>query len=133
MRVLRCRARLADRRRARLANSKGSLVKSPHRILSIARCVVRIRSSTCCAVVIALRMQTRATANGTDGKRTQHLALCDDGGDERQRGPRVPRKHLSISASIDGGTIDSILSTSSTALKASVVHLLAVVLIDVDS
>jgi hypothetical protein len=70
-------ARLADRRRARLANSKGSLVKSPHRILSIARCVARIRSSTCCAVVIALRMQTRATANGTDGKRTQHLALCD--------------------------------------------------------
>jgi hypothetical protein len=94
MRVLRCRARLADRRRARLANSKGSLVKSPHRILSIARCVVSIRSSTCCAVVIALRMQTRATANGTDGKRTQHLALCDDGGDERQRGPRATRKAL---------------------------------------
>jgi hypothetical protein len=38
-----------------------------------------------------------------------------------------------ISASIDGGTIDSILSTSSTALRAPVVHLLAVVLIDVDS
>jgi hypothetical protein len=71
MRVLRCRARLADRRRARLANSKGSLVKSPHRILSIARCVARIRSSTCCAVVITLRVQTRATASGTDGKRTQ--------------------------------------------------------------
>jgi hypothetical protein len=87
MRVLRCRARLADRHGTRLANSKGSLVKSPHRILSITRCVVSIRSSTCCAVVIALRMQTRATANGTDGKRTQHLALCDDGGDERQRGP----------------------------------------------
>jgi hypothetical protein len=71
MRVLRCRARLADRRRARLANSKGSLVKSPDRILSIARCVVSIRSSTCCAVAIALRMQTRATANGTYGKRMQ--------------------------------------------------------------
>jgi hypothetical protein len=126
MRVLRCRARLADRRRARLANSQGSLVKSPDRILSIARCVVSIRSSTCCAVVIALRMQTRATANGTDGKHAvrQHLALCDDGGDERQRGPRATRKHLSISASIDGG------STSSTALRAFVVHLLAVVLID---
>jgi hypothetical protein len=38
-------------------------------------------------------------------------------------------------ASIDAGTIDSISihSTSSTALRASVVHLLAVVLIDVDS
>jgi hypothetical protein len=81
-------------------------------------------------------MQTRATANGTDGtdgKRTQHLVLCEDGGDERQRGPRATRTHLSISASIDGGTIDSILSTSSKALRASVVHLLAVVLIDVDS
>jgi hypothetical protein len=78
-------------------------------------------------------MQTRATANGTDGKRTQHLALCDDGGDERQRGPRATRKHLSISASIDGGTMTSIHSTSSTALRASVVHLLAVVLIDVAS
>jgi hypothetical protein len=76
--------------------------------------------------------ETSETANGTDGKRTQHLALCDDGGDERQRGPRATRKHLSISASIDGGTIDN-HSTSSTALRASVVHLLAVVLIDVDS
>jgi hypothetical protein len=96
MRVLRCRARLADRHGTRLANSKGSLVKSPHRILSFARCVVSIRSSTCCAVVIALRMQTRATANGTDGKHAvrQHLALCDDGGDERQRGPRATRKAL---------------------------------------
>jgi hypothetical protein len=46
---------------------------------------------------------------------------------------RATRKHLSISASIDGGTLDSIHSTSSTALRASVVHLLAVVLIDVDS
>jgi hypothetical protein len=78
--------------------------------------------------------ETSETANGTDGKRTQHLALCDDGGDERQRGPRATRKHLSISASIDGGTIDtSSHSTSSTALRDSVVHLLAVVLIDVDS
>jgi hypothetical protein len=50
-----------------------------------------------------------------------------------QRGPRATRKHLSISASIDGGTMTSIHSTSSTALRASVVHLLAVVLIDVDS
>jgi hypothetical protein len=41
---------------------------------------------------------------------------------------------LSISASIDGGTNDtSSHSTSSTALSASVVHLLAVVLIGVDS
>jgi hypothetical protein len=40
---------------------------------------------------------------------------------------------LSISASIDGGTMTSTHSTSGTALRASVVHLLAVVLIDVDS
>jgi hypothetical protein len=93
-------------------------------------------------VDVLLRGHRAEDADARDGKRhrrqahavRQHLALCDDGGDERQRGPRATLKHLSISASIDGGTIDSSShSTSSTALRASVVHLLAVVLIDVGS